>query len=91
MPRHLQRSVGQALDVLQLFVLVAAGAVMVWFLGPAFDAVEPVARDQSTNQTAMTGLDYTVGLLWGNYVVWVVLIGVVGLLAIAVFRSQRGT
>lgn len=84
----MQQDRGQSVSIgtLRLFVSLVFAALLVELLSRPFDKVTQHSRNATTNETAMTAVDYSV-LAWNNLSFFVLLLGAFGLLVLVVYRQ----
>lgn len=85
------RDRGQAMsiEILKLFVGMVLAALLAIMLKRPFDKITEHTRDATTNQTAMTGTDWSV-LVFSNLPFYFLAMGAFGIIVAAVFLQRRG-
>lgn len=77
-----------AIGVLRMFVGLVFAALLAQLLRRPFDDVTELSRNATTNQTAQTGVDWSVAA-FTNLPFFVLLLGAFGIIVLVVFRQGR--
>lgn len=78
----------QPVGILRFCMMLIFGGFMLVILQPVFNDVESVARNQSSNATAMQAMDWQV-LVWNNLPLYLLAMGGFGLVVLAVYQKRR--
>lgn len=83
---HADRGQSVPIGTLRLFISLVFGALLVILLSRPFNQITDRSRNATTNETAMTAVDYSV-LAWNNLPFFFLLLGAFGLIVLVVYRQ----
>lgn len=86
--RRDERGQTMAVEIAKFFVWLVGAALLLIVLQSPFEEVSQQTTNATTNQTALTGLQYSQSV-WNNLPAFMLALSAFGLVAVAVFLQRR--